>query len=91
MMTAFVNPRRGTKEEWLQEHGTEFSPIEAKELLINKDENYIPVVLIDNYDFTSAMICDNQEVMDLVLKPADWHTKTWYKVPKSDLKHEGWV
>jgi hypothetical protein len=61
-MGAYVNPKTGTKEEWLEQHGLDCKDIVPDWAKIpspgtrDDDKGMLPVVLIDNGNFTAAGI-----------------------------------
>lgn len=85
-MGYYINPREGTKEEFLAEYGTKLETPPNKS---NKGDN-IAVILIQNVMFSAAAICYNQAELKYFLNECgpskDLRPRQWYTVPIDRLR-----
>ena len=79
-MGYYINPVNETKEEFLEKHGQR---VKKEELKIVSDS--LPVVLIDNGDFTAAGICYDEKELREFTDPQDYRPKKYYQVPREAL------
>lgn len=81
-MGAYVNPKEGTKEKWLSEHGelvsmsTPFSDI---------TKGKMAVIHMDNGGFTTAGIAYDSGEFDAFTKPIDNRPKSMFLVDVKKL------
>ena len=85
-MGCYINPANETKETFLKRHGVKTHDIEIT-------ETHVPVCLVDNMLFTAAMVAYDESEINAMRHPSDNRPKTWYMVPRvevrkvSDLAH----
>lgn len=80
-MGAYIDPVGETKEEWLAREGRKFLHLRWQDL----EEDELPVVLIQNPQFTAAAIAYCEEEFIIFLHPRDHRPKTIYVVKKDKL------
>lgn len=78
-MGTYINPEKGTKEDYLKEHGKEITREEFDAFAINDDT--FAVILVDNGFFTAAWVADSLREL-LEMKEPDPRPKKYYTVPK---------
>lgn len=82
-MGAYVNPKKGEKEDWLRENGKQIPAIEAQN---HKDfEENLLVTLLNNGPFTAAGICFDQRELNEFTKSSDTRPRMYFLVEKSKL------
>ena len=84
-MGYYINPKVGTKEQWLEKYGNE---VDTGSL---DDPERVPVCLVDNGLFTAAGICYNHRELNEFSNPNDSRPKRWYLAPKDQLVREGYI
>lgn len=77
-MDLYINPKNGTKEEWLDTHGRLISAFDV----IEADET--KVCLVDNGPFTAAGICFDHSKLESFAR-FDGRLKTWHAVSDEKL------
>jgi len=82
-MGYYINPKTGTKEQWLAENAKPISHSEAKNFDFTK--SHLPVCLVDNIAFTAAGIAYVPAERDEFLRHDGRDTK-WFTVEKDKLK-----
>lgn len=82
-MRYYINPEKGTKEEWLVKYGRSVHSTDVKKLDWEATSEW-PVCWVDNGMFTAAGIGFCQEEVEVFARP-DWRRKRWYMVPKVEL------
>ena len=82
-MGYYINPKTGTKEQWLAENAKPISHSEAKNFDFTK--GHLPVVLVDNGAFTAAGIAYDHAERDEFMRPDGRPTK-WFTVERNKLK-----
>ncbi len=83
-MGYYINPPNMSKEEFLDQKGTEISREEAASFKFI-DDNVLPVVLVDNGLFTAAAIAYSPDELEEFLSP-DHRPMKWFLVEKELLK-----
>jgi len=72
-MGCYINPKIGTKEEWINTHGELISNVEFFVSYDFKNKRHLPVVLIDNGAYTAAGILYNKvEFIRFMSSVLDW-------------------
>lgn len=91
-MGYYINPRAGTKEGWLNDHGLEVTGPEwgllatnFRGAIGNRGNDGVYVCLVDNGPFTAAGICYNEAEFDAFNAPGDSRPMTWYVVMRGDI------
>lgn len=79
-MGIYINPKDGSKEEWLVQHG-KLQIITPSHYRV--DDSYA-VCLVDNRLFTAAAIAFDQNELEAFKYP-DGREKMWFMVPKKAL------
>lgn len=88
-MGYYINPREGTKEEWLEKHGEKFSGLmEADIIWAIKEPDQSIVVLVDNGPFTAAGIAYSRKELEAFVHPDDYRPKYIYLVPSRTITLE---
>ena len=87
-MGLYINPLNQTKEAWLQAHMTSLAWTTPERWLAtystNREQGLVPVVLVDNRDFTAlAVAYDQREALDF--SRADGRFKIFATVPREAL------
>ena len=77
-MGRYINPLVGTKEEFLEEFGTEISKEEAANFDYTQNAN-LPVVWLDNGPFSAAGIAFDHAELEEFLVP-DGRPQRWFIV-----------
>ena len=80
-MGYYINPGKGTKEEFLEKHGTLLAEPPEK----NFDGTSVTVCLVQNQAFSAAAIAYIQEELDYFKKGfangSDLRSHKWYMIP----------
>ena len=84
-MGYYINPKFGTKEEWLAQNATLISPSDARRHKAGRD---VVVCLVDNGDFSAAGIAYDDRERDAFAIP-DGRSKVWYLVRRQTLVQGG--
>lgn len=79
-MGAYVNPEKGTKEQWLEANGEEIDEVRAK--AHGDFANTLLVVCVQNPAFSAAAIAFNIIEQNEFLSPMDMRRKRYFLVPK---------
>lgn len=87
-MGRYINPEKGSKEEWLRNNGTLLG-MAPKEMHL--DDDYYPVVLVNNGAFTAAAIALSQDELTYFRNPKDERPKMWFAVRKEILRRSGFI
>jgi hypothetical protein len=87
LMGYYINPKNGTKEQWLAEHGTPITPAVAKAHVTG---DKVVVCLVDNGAFTAAGIGYDDTERNAFAQP-DSRPKLWYLVERGRLVQEGFL
>lgn len=82
-MGIYVNPKDGTKEQWLQQNG---KPVPRNLEYTEYAEGCLPVCLVDNGLFTAAGVCFSAGEFEAFRLPDDYRDKSWYSVPIDKLE-----
>jgi len=82
-MGAYVNPKTGTKEEFLHMKGTKITRSEAAQW--DNFTSQFLVCLVLNQSFSAAAIAYDQRERDAFFHPDDKRPMEFYIVSKSDL------
>ena len=80
-MGIYINPKEGTKEEWLAKHAKEVNSITWD--ILPKD--ILPVVLVDNGGFTAAGIAYCKSELEQ-FQYEDGRPKKWFLAKVEDLQ-----
>ncbi len=80
-MGIYINPKEGTKEDWLKAHSIKVS---VRLRWSEVPEGYLPVVWMDNYAFTAAGIATDEEEF-INMTQQDGRMKLVYIVSKKDI------
>ena len=90
-MGVYVNPKKGTKEDWLMKNGRRVCVIWNEVTLpdfksfTEKDE--LPVILVDNITFTAAGVAFNEQEYKMMTEcEIDTRPKILFAAPKKKLK-----
>jgi len=85
-MGYYIDPKNETKEEFLEREGIEITESEFSAFAFH--EEALLVVLVDNGDFTAAIICYNDRELEYVQTSIDrdYRPKKFYVVDKVDVK-----
>lgn len=81
-MGCYINPENQSKESFLTHNGTLIDPSSYNW----KDEQHLPVCLVDNGPFTAAAVCYDKNEMSHFTQPKDFRPKIWFKVSVEKLK-----
>lgn len=90
-MGCYVNPPKGTKEEWLRENGVLCNSVHA-ENVVNAypsspdDDTLFVVVLVKNPGFSAAGVAYCASEYRVFTDPNDKRPKKFYTVPLGKLK-----
>ena len=85
-MGYYINPKVGTKEQWLEANGKRISSDEARVFIFDGKE--LPVCLVDNFGaFTAAGIAYSLQERDAFIRPDTSYDglqrpRVWFAVPK---------
>jgi hypothetical protein len=82
-MGYYINPKTGSKEEWLAKNAKPISDSQAESFKFGL--NSLPVCLVDNGGFTAAGIAYDARELRAFLNP-DPRPKKWYSVESDKLK-----
>jgi len=85
-MGYYVNPEEVTKEEWLVKNATPLTEMLLVDWQAVRDENMLPVVLINNGAFTAAGIAFSKSELEAFTSPDDYRPKKYYKASTEKLK-----
>lgn len=81
-MGLYINPPKGTKEEWLTANG---NLLGAKPPDAHKFGKDLVVCLVDNGLFTAAGVCYSQRELEAFSDPSDGRMKFWFMVSEADI------
>jgi hypothetical protein len=82
-MGDYINPREGTKEEFLAKYGKKLPEAPSWE---STPEGCLPVCLVDNGYFTAAAIGTSKKELEEFQRPTDLRPKQWFYVKKELLE-----
>lgn len=82
-MGYYINPKQGTKEEWLAANATPISREEAAQFDFASDQ--LPICLVDNFAFTAAAIAYCPQERDVFLYDRTGRPRRWFSAPKAAL------
>lgn len=86
-MGTYINPKTGSKEDFLREHGLRvYSWTSVEQLWETCSWDHRPVVLVDNGAFTAAGVAYCLKELRAFLNPRDPRTKTVYYCPIIKLR-----
>lgn len=77
-MGFYINPKKGTKEDFLKEHGEIYSHAQGPLTNVSQGDE-VAVCLVDNGQFTAAGICYSKAELEAFKYP-DGRFKIWYFV-----------
>lgn len=84
-MGYYINPKEGTKEEWLMHNAIrELSPAEVDLFDFFDGGEELPVCLVDNGTFTAAGIAYDLEEL-AAFRREDGRPKRWFLIDRADL------
>lgn len=83
-MGYYINPEKITKEKWLKEFGILATSFH-KDAFTSKPDGMLPVVLVDNGDFSAAGICFSEDEFQAFTSPSDKRSKSLWFVLEEDL------
>ena len=86
-MGYYINPKSGTKEQWLAEYGKLIPMYDAEH---HKAGDSVVVCLVDNGMFTAAGIAYDDRERDAFAIP-DGRSKQWYLVRRKLLVQDGFL
>jgi hypothetical protein len=85
-MGMYINPTNGqTKEEWLKDNIVSDFDGRKPEFPTGANTAYLPVVLVDNFNFTALGVAFDEREFRLFNSPNDDREKHWYLVTKESL------
>lgn len=87
-MGYYVNPRSGTKEQYLAQFGQPITEAEAGAHTAGDD---VVVCLVNNGAFTAAGIAYDDRERDAWTKHPDQRVKRWYLVNRAKLVTDGFL
>ena len=82
-MGCYIDPKNETKEQFLKREGEEIK-VFGSNLYIQ--DNFYPVCLVNNGQFTAAAICWNEEEFKRFTRPEDLRPKVWFLVSFDKLR-----
>jgi len=83
-MGCYIDPLEGTKEQFLMKHGKE---VYKKDFSWGtRPEFCLPVVLVDNRQFTAAGVAYSKRELEAFTDPTDLRPKRYFYVALDDLK-----
>lgn len=85
-MGFYIDPKQGTKEDWLRKHGRRI----AQPTAWPAASEDLPVCLVLNPGFTAAAIAYNERELERLL-PEDGRPKLWFSAPRFLLLEEGFL
>lgn len=85
-MGYYIDPKDGTKESWLAQHGRPLPGQPKWKAVVKTGE--LPVCLVDNRAFTAAGVCFSEREQEAFARP-DGRRKFWFAVPIQDLIQVG--
>src|SRR5438876_105539 len=88
-MGYYINPKNGTKEAWLVEHGKPISYPEAKHMDLNGNREVTLVVYVWNGAFSAVGIAFDEREREAFLNPKDNRVKAYFSVPVDKLVDVG--
>lgn len=83
-MGYYINPKQGTKEEWLAANATPITREEAAAFDFTSD--LLPICLVDNYIFTAAGIAYDPQERNRFLHDLSARPRRWFSASKALLK-----
>lgn len=89
-MGYYIDPKKSTKENWLEKHGIEYQGWRDAELIwLAKEADQVSVVvLVDNGPFSAAGIAYSKEELAEFTRPSDYRPKKIYLVPTKAILEE---
>lgn len=85
-MGFYIDPKNGTKEDWLFEHALLLAG--PPDWATVRQQSRLPVCLVNNGMFTAAGVCFSPDEQDEFARP-DRRPKLWFSVPIKDLYEVG--
>ena len=83
-MGCYIDPVKGTKEQFLMRNGKEVW--QSGFSWEDKPENCLPVVLVDNKQFTAAGVAYSKRELEAFTDPTDFRPKRYFYVSLDALK-----
>lgn len=90
-MGVYVNPKKGTKEDWLMKNGRRvcviWSEVTLPEFKSFTEKGELPVILVNNGTFTAAGVAFNEQEYEMMTESErDTRPKILFAAPKKKLK-----
>ena len=90
-MGVYINPMKGTKEDWLMKKGRQVCMIWPEVTLLDfklfTEKNELPVILVNNGTFTAAGVAFNEQEYEMMTeRERNKRPKILFAVSKKKLK-----